>query len=214
MERQVIVRGEAEVRVMPDRATMRVLVEGDGSTRQEAYSAAARPAAAVDHVLETESDSLDRVTTAALVVQPKTRWEKGQAVRAGWTAYRASVLEVRALDRLGDLVAQLTSAGAEVSGLTWELDAANAAHDHARARAGEDSRRRAEQYAAALGVKLGVVAWIAEPGLRQAGNDHPQPIAFAATARSAAPAEGTIDVAPAEVTVAAQVEVGFAILDS
>jgi uncharacterized protein YggE len=214
MERELLVKGAGEVRVMPDRATVRVTVDGEGSSRDEAYGAAAASASAVDRVLEAEANAFERVMTAALVVQPRMRWHNGEAVRTGWTAYRTSVVEVRALDRLGDLLAQLAASGGAISGLSWDLDPANAAHDQARSRAGADARRRAEQYAGALGVKLGSIAWMAEPGLRSPGNSHAQPVTFAAAARAAGPpAEQLIDVAPGELTVTASIEVGFTIID-
>jgi uncharacterized protein YggE len=216
MDHEVVVRGTGEVRVMPDLATVRLLVDGDGPTREKAYAVAAKSATAVDRVLQTEADAFDRVMTAALVVQPLTRFQKGETVRTGWRASRASLLEIRALDRLGDLLAQLTASGAAVSGLTWELDPANAAYDDARARAGQDARRRAEQYASALGVTLGAIAWIAEPGLRGAASPPSPPLMRAAVAPMAAGAPGpdTIDVAPEELTVTASIEVAFAIADS
>jgi uncharacterized protein YggE len=212
MEHEIVVRGEGEIRVMPDRATVHVVVDGEGSSREEAYAAAARSAAAVDDVLKAEADAFERVATAALVVQPRTRWQDGEAVRTGWTAARASVLEVRDLNRLGDLLAQLASSGGNISGLTWGLDPSHTASGEARSRAGQDARLRAEQYAAALGVKLGAVAWVAEPGLR--GRDHPSgPPAMLATARAVAPmAPQTIDVSPEELTISAEVEVGFTLL--
>jgi uncharacterized protein YggE len=214
MEHELLIRGAGEARVMPDRATVRVTVDGEGSSRDEAYGAAARSASAVDRVLQSEAEAFERVVTAALVVQPRTRWQNGEAVRTGWTAYRTSVVEVRALDRLGDLLAQLAASGGSISGLSWDLDPANEAHDQARRRAGADARRRAEQYAGALGVKLGSIAWVAEPGLRSPGNSYSPPVTLAATARSAGPpAEQPIDVAPGELTVTASIEVGFTIID-
>jgi uncharacterized protein YggE len=213
MEHEVVVRGEGEVRVMPDQATVRVMVDGDGSTRDDAYGEAARVAAAVDEVLQAESAAVARVMTTALVVQPRTRWQNGQAVRTGWRASRTSVVEVRALERLGDLLAQLTSSGGAISDLTWELDAANVAYDEARSRAGQDARRRAERYATALGIKLGGIAWVAEPGLRTGGMPSPPHMALAAAAPRvmAGPPDQSIEVAPEEITLTASVEVGFAI---
>jgi uncharacterized protein YggE len=212
MEHEIVVRGEGEVRVMPDRATVHVVVDGEGSSREEAYAAAARSAAGVDAVLKAEADAFERVATAALVVQPRTRWQDGEAVRIGWTAARASVLEVRALHRLGDLLAQLAGSGGNISGLTWGLDPSNAASGEARSRAGQDARLRAEQYAASLGVKLGAVAWVAEPGLR--GADHPsgRPAMLTAARAGAAMAPQAIDVSPQELTISAEVEVGFTLL--
>jgi uncharacterized protein YggE len=96
--------------------------------------------------------------------------------------------------------------------LTWGLDPSNSASGEARSRAGQDARLRAEQYAAALGVKLGAVAWVAEPGLR--GRDHPSgpPAVFGAARAGAAMAPPTIDVSPEELTITAEVEVGFTLL--
>jgi uncharacterized protein len=212
MEHEVVVRGQGEVRAMPDRATVRVLVDGNGSSRDEAYAEAARVATAVDEVLRVQGDALARVMTAALIVQPRTKWQDGEAVRTGWTASRTSVLEVRALERLSDLLGQLATSGAAISDLAWELDAANEAHDQARSRAGEDARRRAERYATSLGIKLGGVVWVAEPGLRTGGDNFPHGAALAAAPRAMPAAPGpSIDVTPEEITLTASVEVGFAI---
>jgi uncharacterized protein YggE len=212
MEHEILVEGTGEVRVMPDRATVHVVVDGEGSSREEAYAAAARSAAAVDAVLKAEADAFERVATAALIVQPRTRWQDGQSVRTGWIAARTSVLEIRALDRLGDLLAQVASSGGNISGLTWGLDPANAAPGEARSRAGADARLRAEQYAAALGVNVGAVAWVAEPGLRAVDHLPSPPARFASARMEAAMPPDSIDVSPEELTITASVEVGFTLV--
>ena len=76
---------------------LRVMVDGDGGTQEEAYGAAARIADAGDAVFGAQSASMGRITTAALVVQPRTRWHKGEDVRTGWRARRTSLVELRAL---------------------------------------------------------------------------------------------------------------------
>jgi uncharacterized protein YggE len=214
VEREIIVRGEAEVRAMPDKAVLRVLVEGTGSNQEKAYEAAARLASAVDGVFGAQAASIGRVTTAALVVQPRTRWQKGETVRTGWRAQRMSVVEIRAVDRVGDISAMLVGAGASLTGPSWELDTSNDAHHQARVEAAQDARRRAEAFALALGVDLGPLTWVSEPGLRLAGSGGP---AFTPAARvgymSVSAPDETIEVAPAEMTVHAAVEVGFHIAD-
>lgn len=55
-----MVRGEGEVRVMPDLAVLRVIVEGDGPSRDNAYDAAAPLAAAVDDVIRQHNDLIGR----------------------------------------------------------------------------------------------------------------------------------------------------------
>ena len=77
------------------------MVDGNGSSRDEAYAEAAHATTAVDEVLGVQGDALARVMTAALIVPARARrWQDGEAVRTGWTASRTSVLEVRALERL------------------------------------------------------------------------------------------------------------------
>ncbi len=205
-----MVRGEGEARALPDLAVLRVVVEGEGPSREQAYDAAAPLAGAVDEVIRQEADSIGRTTTAALTVQPRTRWRKGETVRTGWRAQRMSVVEIRALDRVGELAALLVSAGGSLSGPSWELDRSNQAYGRARHEAAVDARRRAEDYAQAIGVEVGEVVWVAEPGLRLAGQTGTGVVGVTRAARMAAgAAEEPIEVAPDEITVRATVEVGF-----
>lgn len=196
---------------MPDRAVVHVAVEMEGATRESAYAGAGSLAKQVDDVIERRGNALGRVTTAALVVRPNEHWEKNRRVRTGWVAGRATVLEVTVLEVLGELVAELASAGASVSGLSWELDPANPVHGEARRLAAQDARQRALDYAGALGLEVGAVAWASEPGLRQpSSTDHR---VFAAAA--AAPAlrgpgdEDIVGATPEEITAQAVVEVAF-----
>ena len=211
---EVVVRGTAEVRTLPDRAVVHVTIDGEGASREDAYANAARLATAVDAVLVAYEAALDRSSTAALLVHPKTRWRRGESVRTGWRASRSTVVEVTDFSRLGDLIAELATAGAQLVGPTWQLDPDNAAHTAARRAAAEDARRRAEAYAAALGLQVSGVAWVAEPGLRQGGSDggYSGGPMMRSMALAAGPAEAdteTIDVSVEEITVPASVEVGF-----
>lgn len=198
---------------MPDLAVLRVLVAGEGSSPDEAYEAAARLAEAVDVVFRAQAASIGRVTTAALVVQPRVRWHQGEEVRTGWRAARASVVELRALDRVGNVAALLVGAGAILTGPSWELDRSNDAYHQARVEAAQDARKRADDYASGLGVSVGPLMWVSEPGLRVGGGDAGGMLASAGQPRAAllasGPAENSIDVAPGEIAVCAAVEVGF-----
>lgn len=161
-------------------------------------------------MLASRRETLGRITTAALVVHPKSRWKKGESVRTGWRASRLSTIEVTNFDELGILIAELAGAGASITGPSWQLDASNPVHGEVR-RAAEDAKRRAHDYATALGLEVGDIAWISEPGLRQPLQDA-QPMSLAAaTARGGALAEEIITVAPEVITAQASVEVGFTI---
>lgn len=211
MDSELVVQGVGEVRVMPDLASVRVSVDGEGQSRDDAYQKASVSAAAVDAVLASFDAAIDRASTAALTVQPKTRWRKGESQRTGWQASRVSVVEITDTSRVGELLNALTGAGASISGLSWMVAPANAAYALARQRAGEDARARAEQYAQALNIKLGPVAWAAEPGLRstrQTGRGAAMAVGGRAWAGAA---EESMNADPEEVTIEAALEVGYRI---
>ena len=196
---------------MPDRALVRVTIEADGAARDDAYREAARLAGQVDAALAARQDAVERTITTSLAVHPKTRWKKGESVRAGWRASRTSAVEVVDFAVLGDLLAELAAAGASVDGPEWQLDPTNPVHGEVRRLAAADARTRADAYAAALGLRVTGIAWVAEPGLRQGPADS---VGFAPMmARAAfagAPEEPeVIDVTPDEINVDAAVDVAF-----
>lgn len=217
MEREILVRGFGEAKVPPDRAIIQVTIDAEGPSREAAYQAAADSARQVDQVLSAHDAAIDRVTTAALVVHPKTRWKRGESVRTGWRAYRSSTVDVTDFTPLGQLLAELTAAGGTIVGPNWRVDATNPAHHEVRAAAAREAGRRAEAYASGLGLVVGDVRWMSEPGLRDAkAHDGGVPFAGAAISRSApapgaAPEQDIIDVTPADLTIRAEIEVSVAL---
>ena len=195
--------------MLPDRATVRAVVDGDGAARDEAYAAAAEPAGAVDDVIERFAAVITRTSTTSLAVQPTTRWHKGESKRTGWRATRTSSIEVEDLGQLGDLAAALAVAGAAIHGPEWQLDRTNPIHDELRRAAAEDARRRADAYASALGLRLGTVAWVAEPGLRPQDGIGGGVEALYSRAAMGADGADVIEVTPEEIEVEVSVEVGF-----
>lgn len=151
---------------MPDVARVRVDVDGDGASQESAYAAAARPAAAVDAVPESCSHLLGSVIGAGLLLEPKTRWRHGESVRTGRRAARSTTVEVTVLEELGGLLSRLAGADASVAGPWWGIAPDNAAYAQVRTAAVRDARERAQACASGLGLAVGAVAWVAEPGLR------------------------------------------------
>ncbi len=111
--------------------------------------------AAVDAVLARHGEAISRTLPAAVGVQPRTRWQRGEAIQTGWRATRTTLVEVTGLDEIGQIMAGVAQAGAEVTGPRWSLVPDNPAHEAARRAAAADARRRAEAYADALGLTLG-----------------------------------------------------------
>jgi uncharacterized protein YggE len=214
MEREIIVKGRGEARSLPDRAVIDVRVDADGATREQAYNEAATSAKQVDDVLSNRAAATDRVITAVLMVHPTSRWTKGGSIPTGWRAGRGTTVEVMDFSQLGELISELTAAGGAVSGPAWRLDDRNPAHREARRLAAEDARRRAEDYAGALGLGIRDVAWISEPGLRGHGEEERFRGGGAVAAAGgvvASESDEVIDVRPDEITTVASVEVSFAL---
>lgn len=211
MEREIIVKGRGQARSLPDRAVIDVVVDADGATKDEAYQGAADSAKQVDEVLSRRAAAVDRVITSKLMVHPKDRWKKGERIRTGWRATRGTTIEVTDFSQLGELIFEVTAAGGAVEGPSWFLGDASPARREARRLAAEDARRRAEDYAAPLGLTVGDVAWVSEPGLRGHTVDEGPVVrnaGFAASAAARGP-DAVIDVRPDEITATASVEVGF-----
>jgi uncharacterized protein len=213
MEREIVVRGIGEARALPDLASLRVEVTADRKSQDEAYDARADVAARVDVVFAEHANAIARTTMASLWVQPRTRWHRGEDIRTGWRASRTTFVDVVVLDALGAIMSEAVAAGASVTGPNWSMASTNIAYDVARRAAAEDARHRAIAYAEALGLSLGDVAWVAEPGMRT-GTPPVAANAVMMRAEAAPPLEPepVEDLTPSEMTVEVSVEVGFRIL--
>ena len=144
MEREIVVRGTGQPRALPDAAGLRVEGTADAKTHDEAYAARTELATKVDAALAEHADAIDRTTVAALRVQPRTRWHRGEDIRTGWRATRTTLVDVVVLDALGAIMSEVVTAGASVTGPNWSMAPGNIAFDVARRAAAEDSRAQAE----------------------------------------------------------------------
>ena len=210
-----MVRGTGEARALPDLASLRVEVTADRKSQDEAYEARADVAAKVDFVFSQHANAIGRTTVASLWVQPRTRWHRGEDIRTGWRASRTTFVDVVVLDALGVIMSEVVAAGASVTGPNWLMASTNIAYDVARRAAAEDARHRAIAYSETLGLNLGHVAWVAEPGLRSGSGPEPimaTPVAMRAEMAPLQDAELQENLTPAEMTVEVSVEVGFTIL--
>jgi uncharacterized protein len=213
MEREIVVRGTGEARALPDLASLRVEVTADRKTQDEAYEARADLAAEVDVVLSQHANAIARTTVASLWVQPRTRWHRGEDIRTGWRASRTTFVDVAVLDALGEIMSDVVAAGASVTGPNWSMASTNVAYDLARRAAAEDARHRAIAYSEALGLTLGDVEWVAEPGMRTGTPPvSASPVMMRAEMAPAPEPELVEDLTPSEMTVEVSVEVGFRIL--
>jgi uncharacterized protein len=105
------------------------------------------------------------IQTTALQISPRFGQQRGDKppIVNGYIATNQVRILVRDLARLGDILDQSISLGAnQMGGIAFEVTAADTLKDEARKLAVANARRRAELYATAGGVALGQVLAISE----------------------------------------------------
>ena len=198
---RLTVTGEGQASATPDMATVTIGVSATAPEAGPAMDAASESARAIlDRLDSLGIDPRDR-QTSDLSLQPI--WsDGGPGVAPTVTGYEAGnmlTVRVRALDSLGDVLAAVTSDGANrLSGLTFGLQDPDPVMEEARRDAVADAMARAEVLADAAGVTLGPVIEMSEQG----GGYAPKPM-MEMRAASAPP------VASGEATMSARVNMVF-----
>lgn len=212
MDDLIVVRGTASQTGTADRGVLRITVRAKQPTLAEAERALAELTSAVDAVLDHASAMISARHTEQLSIRPNTFWaqESGRMVVDGHVGERSVQITLSDLEQAGSLIRTLyDSAAVEISGPEWELAPDNPVYGQIRRAAAQDARQRAEQYAEGLGLAVGGIAHVSEPGLRTEPPGAARAMAMRTEADSAE--EPTIDLGSAEIRVSASVDVSFRI---
>jgi uncharacterized protein len=201
----ITVRGEAQLEGPPDRAGISVTVHATGAAaeavRAELADASQRIRARVDSL----GAALAELRSTGLHLAPVFSGRAGTKI----TGYRGQVsaeVVVGDLDALSDVLHALGSLPqAQLDGPWWSLRPDHPLHREARLTAVADARRRAEDYAAAVGGTVGEVLEISdlEPGL---GGPRPLRMARAMAGEADQP---DFDLEPAVQRVSGSITVRF-----
>jgi len=156
--RTIAVTGHGEVRAAPDVAYVRLGVSAKAPTAEEARATVNRVVPALLKLTRDLAIPEARVRATALSVTPDTEWVEARRANrvVGYTVTRQIAVELRDLDRLGELLEKSVTLGANVvSGP--ELDSSHRPdlERQALALAVADARKNAEVLATALGVTVG-----------------------------------------------------------
>jgi uncharacterized protein YggE len=206
--RTITVQGAGEATSVPDVARINVGVVSEAKTAGEALSANNEAMTRLFTVLdEFDVAGRDRQTTGFNVSPRYDRpgRDGGTPEIVGYQVNNQVSVRVRKLDDLGKLLDALVKDGANrIHGIGFALDDPTAIYDEARKNAIADAKRRADLYAAALGVEVGSVVNVTELSIRS-------PRTELSTARMMA--AKAVPVAPGEQEFSASVTVVFEIDD-
>ena len=170
--RQVTVVGSGEVQGTPDTLTADIGVEVVAPDVNAAMNQAGERQTAVIDALSARGIDAEDISTAAVSVQP----QYGEnSLIAGYRAGNSIKVVLRELDAAATTLATAVAAGgnaARINSVSFSIQDDSALLTDARARAFDDARNRAEQYAELSGLPLGKVVSISEA---PAGSQTPAP---------------------------------------
>lgn len=198
--RSVTVSASGEVAVVPDMAHIVSGVTTEAATAKEALNENSAAMAKVIAGLKAAGIKAEDIQTTSFRIEPRyTRPERGEAaVIDGYRVVNQVEVTARDLDRLGEVLDELVTLGAnDMGGLSFMASEAETLRDDARKQAVANALRRAKLYAAAAGAEVGEVLRITEGG---DGVMHPMPMARAMKSE-AVPIERGTETLTASVTV-------------
>jgi uncharacterized protein len=204
-ERRVVVIGEGSVSVAPDHARIRSGVTTRAKTAKEAADANSKVMAAIVAALLNAGIEQKDIQTSRFSVQPVYVAPQPGAEQklSGFSVSNQVSVTIRAIDKVGEILDRLITAGATDAGSVEFLHSdSSKTLDQAREAAVADARRKAELYARASGLSLGSVVWITED------SEYAPPFSKAAMRMPAAMA-APVPIAAGEDTLHVRITVGF-----
>jgi uncharacterized protein YggE len=203
MDRTVTVSASGTVSAEPDEATISSGVTAEAKTAREALTKNSEAMKKVIAELKTQGIEAKDIQTTQFNVEPVYVYPKeGQPpVVTGYRVTNSVSVRVRNLDKLGGVLDQLVTVGAnQVGGISFDVSKAETLKDDARKEAMANALRRAKLLATASGADVGDVMQISE----EVNFQSPQPVVFArkmAMSAEAAPVERGSQQLEARVTV-------------
>lgn len=210
--RTIVVIGNGSVSAAPDKAVISLGARHAAKSAADALAKTNEAVAAI--LLRMDAMGVDSkdMQTSSLNLRPvwreNSRDENGEMIPpVGFEASNLLQVTLRDLDKLGDVLDQVTRDGANsFSGFRLGLIDPSPILDQARMAAISEARRRAELYATAAGITLGDILLITED--LSDGGGMPAPMMEMSMSRSS-----SVPIAQGEVSQSARVKVVFAIAE-
>ena len=165
MERTITVSATGTAEAEPDQARITSGVSTEAPTAREALTGNTEAMNKVISELKAKGIDSKDIQTASFNVEPVMDYSKdGQPPKLrGYRVSNQVVVLVRDLDKLGSVLDDLVTAGAnQVQGLAFEVSKAETLKDEARKNAIANALRRAKLLASAAGAEVGQVLQISE----------------------------------------------------
>jgi uncharacterized protein YggE len=165
MERTITVSATGTAEAEPDQARITSGVSTEATSAREALTRNSADMSRVISELKSKGVDARDIQTASFNVEPVYEYPKegGQPSIRGYRVSNQVVVLVRDLNKLGEVLDNIVSAGAnQIQGLVFEVSKAETLKDDARKEAIGNALRRAKLLAAAAGAEIGPVIQISE----------------------------------------------------
>jgi len=172
-ESAVSVSGTGQVQATPDRAIIRLGVETQAETAEEALAQNSTQMQSLLDALEASGVASENIQTQSVRLMPRYEFSEEDKSRTlvGYTAANFVRVQTDQLDSLGVLLDNAVSAGATtIESVSFAVSDQKEFVDQARQAAVEDARYKAEQLAELTDAELGPVLRIRE------SSDVPRPV--------------------------------------
>lgn len=191
----ITVTGKGTVTGTPDTLTVSMSATATGKSIDEALGKASKAQVAVVAALKAAGVADKDVQTSNVSIQPNYT-PKG--LPSGYVVYEGITAKIHGLAKAGATLSKAVAAGGDnvrVDGVSVAIDDTDPLKGQARASAVTDAHQRAEQYAAAAGVKVGAVQTITEVVTASSPYSYAVPAAYDGRAAQSMPIEaGSQDV--------------------
>ena len=208
------VSGEGEVTAVPDIATLRLGIEAQEATVDEAQAKAAEAMDGVMSALKDNGVAEKDIQTQYFSIHKVTRWdrEEDEEVILGYRVTNMVTAKIREIGEAGSIIDVVVGAGGDlvrVDNIAFSVDDPSVYQEEARQMAMADAQAKAEHLAKVGGVGLGKPTYISESIYM------PSPIYPRAMVEEAmpAPAAPPTPITPGEMEISLTVQVAYAILD-
>ncbi len=166
MSATITVAGTAVVPALPDEVAIGISLTHLAQTPDAAISEVAARSQELEAIFQEMTIGRDRWTTSGVSINEEREWDGTRQIHRGYRAGTRINLRVADPQIVGHVMHEsVRRCQASIDGPNWIIAPDNPAHELARRQAAVSARDKATAYADALGVRLGAITAINEPGV-------------------------------------------------
>ncbi len=205
------VTGQGKVTVVPDIATLRLGIEAQETSVEQAQSKATAAMEKVKTALTQNGVAKKDIQTQYFSIRRVTKWdrEKEEEVVIGYRVTNMVTAKIRDIDKAGAIIDAVAEAGGDlirIENISFSVDDPSDYYEEAREKAMADAEAKAKQLAKLAGVTLGKPTYISE------GSLYAPPITRGVVGMEEKVVGASTPISPGEMEIPLNIQVVYAIL--